>query len=390
MLRNTRWALLPAIVVAGLICAGPAMAQLRDEADLLKNPGKLSQTIKEIERQFGKTILIETSSSAPAVDAARVKAMQKDKDTDGVKRYFADLAKANAKRNRVDGLYILINKSPRVLEIVANTKTDALFPEEKRRELRQKITSEFKEKKYDEGILLGLAYIRDQFSRTMPGKTATAPVNPVAKHVPDVAKTPEGTVNWVGIICVGLVVLVVIWLVIGLIRAMTAPRGGGYAGGGGGYGGGGPGYAGGGGGGGGFMTGLMGGLFGAVAGNWLYHNMLGGGGHSFGSQASAADPSANPPTGGGDDYTATGGTWDEDGNAAGGDKADAGGGWDDGDKGGGGGDAGGGGDWGGGDAGDAGGGGGGGGGDWGGGGGGGDWGGGGGGDFGGGGGGGDW
>src|SRR5437016_5324790 len=111
MLRIFRWALLPAIAVAGLICAGPAFAQLRDEADLFKNPAKISQAIKDIEQKSGKTVLIETSSAVPAADAARVKAMENDKDA--LNRYFSDLAKANARRNRVDGLYIFVNKSPR-------------------------------------------------------------------------------------------------------------------------------------------------------------------------------------------------------------------------------------------------------------------------------------
>ncbi len=362
MLRIPRCVLLSAALVAGLVCAGAASAQLRDEADLFKNPERINQAIKDIETKFRKTVLIETSASVPAGDVARVKAIERDKDA--LSRYFSDLAKSNARRSRVDGLYIFVNKSPHWLEIVANNKTDAVFPVEKRRELRQKITPEFKQGKFDEGILSGLTYIRDQFSRTLPGRANAAPGNAVVKHVPEVARTPKGEVNWAGIICFGLLALVVIWLVIGLIRAFTAPRGG-YGGGGPGYAGG-PGYGGGyGGGGGGFMTGLFGGLFGAVAGNWLYHNMFGGGGHStsWGSQAYGGDASTNAAP---DDYTSTGGSWDD--NAGG-------------DQGGGGGDAGG--DWGGG-GGDAGGGGG----DFGGGGGG-DWGGGGG-DFGGGGGGGDW
>ena len=62
-------------------------------------------------------------------------------------------------------------------------------------------------------------------------------------------------------LCIGVVVLLGIWLVFALVRAFT---GGGGGGGGGGYGGGG------GGGGGGFFPALMGGLFGAAAGMWLY------------------------------------------------------------------------------------------------------------------------
>lgn len=160
--------------------------------------------------------------------------------------------------------------------------------------------------------------------------------------VPDLAKKPGDAkkaaggglsiLQWVLIIGGGLLVM---WLVIGLIRALTGGGGGGG------------GNGGGGGGGGGFMSGMMGGLFGAMAGMYLYNSMFGGGM----SNASAGGDSYGGNDGGNYDT----GNGDVDGGAAGGD----------GDWGGGGGDAGAGGDWGGG--GDAGGGGGGdfgGGGDW--------------------------
>ena len=134
--------------------------------------------------------------------------------------------------------------------------------------------------------------------------------------------------QWVLVIGGGLLVM---WLVIGLIRALT----------------------GGGGGGGGFMSGMMGGLFGAMAGMYLYNSMFG----SNMSNASAGDYGGSGGDGGGDyGGGASDGNFDNGGEAGGG-----GGDW----GGGGGGDAGAGGDWGGG--GDAGGGGGGdfgGGGDW--------------------------
>ena len=73
-----------------------------------------------------------------------------------------------------------------------------------------------------------------------------------------------------GWICLGLCVLLGVWLVIGIIRAFTGGGGGGG------------GYGGGGGGGGGFGSSLMGGLFGAMAGMWLYNSMFGGH-HDMGS-----------------------------------------------------------------------------------------------------------
>lgn len=169
-------------------------------------------------------------------------------------------------------------------------------------------------------------------------------------------KTAMGIGGW---ICLGLVVLLAIWLVVGIIRALTSPA---YYGGGPGYGG--PGY--GGGGGFGFGTALLGGMFGAMAGMYLYNSMMGT--HyppqAFGGEATAADASTGGDTGagdydggsssatdgadyGGDDGGGGGGDYGGGGGDYGGGGGDYGGGG--GDYGGGGGDYGGGGDFGGGD-----------------------------------------
>jgi uncharacterized protein len=77
-----------------------------------------------------------------------------------------------------------------------------------------------------------------------------------------------GLMGW---ICIGLAVLLGVWLIMGLIRAFSGGGGGGGPGGGGG----------------GFMPSLFGGLFGAMAGMWLYNSFFGGG--YTGSDAMASD-----------------------------------------------------------------------------------------------------
>lgn len=86
-----------------------------------------------------------------------------------------------------------------------------------------------------------------------------------------------GGTNIMGYVCIGLAVLLGIWLVVALIRAFTG------GGGGGGYGGGGYG------GGGGFFPSLMGGLFGAAAGMYLYNSFMGGDNNASASDAAAGD-----------------------------------------------------------------------------------------------------
>jgi hypothetical protein len=138
---------------------------------------------------------------------------------------------------------------------------------------------------------------------------------PGANHSTKASHTETGSKgNIMSYICIGVCVLAGVWLVIGLIRAFTGGGGGGGMGGGGG---------------GGFMSSMMGGLFGSMAGMWMYNNFFGGGMGSLGATDSMTGDAGTTDTGAGD----------YDGGAS---AADGGGDWGDS----GGGDVGGGGDWG--------------------------------------------
>src|SRR5206468_984725 len=108
------------------------------------------------------------------------------------------------------------------------------------------------------------------------------------------AGNPRGGSSWLGYVCFAIFAVLVIWMVVGLIRGFSG-AGGGY---GGAMGGGGYGY-----GGGGIWTSILGGMFGAMAGSWIYNNMFGGGwGHSGTDSSSAGvgggDTGGSAPEGG--------------------------------------------------------------------------------------------
>jgi hypothetical protein len=312
---------------------------------------KANKKIEDIKRKYDRDLLIETIPEVPD----NRKAELKDKGKDA---FFPKWSVQRYADKGVRGIYVLICTDPRRLEVRAGNKTlEKAFKTANEKTLRDQMLADLKANKPDKALLDGVNYVEQTLERNI-GKdsrsSSAAPRNPVTKH-------KESPMNGIwGWICIGGVVLLAVWLVLALVRAFTGGGGGrGYGPGGGGYGGGG--------GGGGFFSSLLGGMFGAAAGMWMYDSFFRGGstGSSWGSSAQAGES----PGGGADDRTAgdggAGGDWDDGaGDGAGGAGGDWGGG--DGDGGGGGG-----GDWGGG---------GGGGGDWGGGGG----------DFGGGGGGGDW
>jgi hypothetical protein len=336
-----------AVLAGWLAAVAPVSASavapvIKDDGKFFKDDArtKADEQIREIHREFNKDLLIETF---PAVPEDLTKDVDM-KDKTARNRFFEKWARDRARAADVNGIYILICKLPEHLQVEVGTHTlEKAFTIEDRNELSKKLLSDFREKKYDEGLLDAVDFVAKRL-KAHGVRSSAVPVG------------GGGMMEGLGgLLCVGVLVLAALWLVVGLFRAMTGGGNrGGYAPGGGGYG---PGYGGGGGGGGGFMTSLLGGMFGAVAGNWMYNSFFGGGSHmggggGFGNSGSVGgtDSSSQPDT----DYSGTGGDFggDDGGGGGGGDfgGGDAGGG---GDFGGGGGDfGGGGGDFGGGGGGD--------------------------------------
>jgi hypothetical protein len=315
-----RLALIPAIVTGWLLTAGSALAltpQVKDDAGFFSADAvkKANAIIRDIENQFKKDLVIETYMTVPA---GKIKEAS-DKGSRGP--FFHDWAVQQAKAAQVQGIYVLVTKTPGHVEVAVGDKTEkeGFFTSAEGKILRDKMAARFRDKQYDQGLQDGVQFVRDTLSSQVKHRGGA----PAAGG--GVAGAHQRGFNWAELICPAIVILGVIWLVFGLIRAFAGMGArGGY--GGGGYG---PGY--GGGGGGGFMSGLMGGLFGAMAGNWLYHSMFGG--HSYGggwdSSASGTDAGSS---GMDQDYTTSGSDF---GDGGGGDVGDSGGG---GDFGGGGGD----------------------------------------------------
>lgn len=333
--------------------------QVQDDAGMFgaKAKEEANAEIAQIKQQFKKDLTIETVVQGPKLPAD-----VKDKSAEA--KFFDQWAISRFKNEQINGVYVVILDKPHIVRVVVGEKTlnSGLFTASNRDELRQKLIEKLKAKDADGALLAATHYVRESMSKNHvvenrgSERRSTAPV---AHGGGDEPRT-----NWVAWILIALGVLIVVWIVLAIIRAISGAGRPGYAGGpGGGYGGGG-----GGGGGGGFFSSLMGGLFGAAAGMWLYNNFFGG--HT--NSAFGANPSDNysgnttsEPTDVGGGASVSGGDYGED--AGGGDAgADDGGGGGDWGGGGDGGDAGGG-DWGGGGGGDWGGGGGdfgGGGGDW--------------------------
>jgi uncharacterized protein len=287
--------------------------------------------------------VVKTVKDVPAARKADFDAVKKDKDQ--FHRFMRDwaeeLAKAEGNSPDIYALVLVNDKNAYQVHVHTNRQSSVHghFGDAKANQaagklstgfeavLKSKLTGDEAKKERDGSLLASVNFVADAM------KDSIVPDAGSRGHAVNTNHNNNGGGSSImSYVCIGLVVLMGVWLVIGLIRALTGGGGGGGMGGGG-FGGGG----------GGFMSSLLGGMFGSMAGMWMYDSFFGGHHSSdYGSSSAGYD------NGGGDGNYDTGAN-----DYAGGSSGDAGGGdWGDsggdnaggGDWGGGGGDFGGG-DW---------------------------------------------
>lgn len=308
------WLCLP--LMLAVASASPARAAVKDEAGFFSATAiqKANSEIAEIQRRFRKNLLIETVRTVPDDKVDRVKQM----DRSARDSFFHKWANERARADGVNGVYVLICKSPGHVQVEAgaDTKKRAFTPQNERA-LSNLLITAFREKKYDRGLEDAVSYVQRSMANNLAGHTRSAgPIVGPTGHAGPNRNAPitGGSMSWI----VWLILIVVgVWICFALLRGISrgmgaggrppGPGGPGY----GGYGYGGGGY---GGGGGGFMSSVLGGLFGAAAGNWLYDSFFRGGStHSF-SDYNAGTFNEGSTTGGSDvgqDYTGAGGDFDD-------------------------------------------------------------------------------
>jgi uncharacterized membrane protein YgcG len=348
-MTRLRWLLaLPAIFLA---TSWPSMAaEVRDKAGLFSPEAvtKAQAELDRVEREYRVPVRIETVASlnGSSID---------------------EVLKQHARAIDAKGIYVLIARKERKTEAGESAGYAKYFPRPKTIAIREAFNEEFGQGHLDAGLFKGVETIESTLAKAQAENGGPLrPTAPAARRAGQgvapagrlpVAGAQAGKNSWgIGSLLTIVIAILGVFLVIRILGALFSASRGGYANqgrmGGPGGGPGGPGYGApgyGGGGGGGFMSSMLGGIGGALAGNWLY-DQFSGRHHDAGSVSQStydqgvggADVPAN------DDFVTPGdggGDWGGDGGGGGG-----GGDWGGGGGGGGGGDwgGGGGGDWGGG------------------------------------------
>lgn len=362
-MRTTKWPI--AIPLAVLLLGAPAWGSaIRDEAKMFRPEvvEEAQRRLDRLERSTNVPVVIETLDQIPGLPRGTSEPEKREA--------INQLAKRRDSQIHDEGIYILISKNDHLIsQPLIRARLQGIVPESQRDAIRQAFISEFKNRNFDGGLEKGVQTIEKALEGHRVGNAraggragAPAPIGGGARR--GQAGGGSGVFGTFLLIGLGILAVLVLLRILGGLFGRSAGAGypgqmgmgGPRPGMGPGYYGGGPGY---GGRGGGFFSGLLGGLGGALAGNWLYDQMSGrhGGMTSAGAGYPVDETTASLPDQGDDaiigaeDHGGQGGSWDDGGTDTGG--GDWGGGDAGGDWGGGGGDwGGGGGDWGGGGGGD--------------------------------------
>lgn len=372
-------ALLACLALAWLAPHAAPAAEIRDKGNMFspRTVREAERSLERIERERGVPVRIETIGS---VDDALGAQQQREWASKSTHQRLDLLARQEAAKGGGPGVFVLLSKGDNMIsEVLVHRSFQDRFGEQQRTAIRNAFIDQFKQRRFDAGLLAAVVAIDRTLAATpggarspatrrspLPGpRDAGARPAPAPGRVQQPDRVPQkhaggGFPTWLIAVLVILGIVVFFRVIRGFFgggggyagRPAGAP-GGGYAGG----------YGGGlGGGGGGFFSGMLGGLAGSVLGNWGYDRFArpqSGSSSDPGTPTTdptSYDPSPDPSPYVGPQGETSPGDWIGGGSDAGGGADWGGGGGDWGGSGGG--------DWGGGGGGDWGGGGGGGGSDW--------------------------
>lgn len=205
-----------------------------------------NQKIKEINRKTGKNLVVET---VPSLDGKNP----------------SQYAISQARSRRVNGVYVLLAKKEKKIEIRTGSNTRKVFGTFEASTFKTKITENFKKKQFDAGLIESVSYYSGVLSSAT---TKRKPSGYSATTTPVRKQSSSGGFSLFKWLFIGLILFLIFRVVSSFLS-----RGNNNS-----YGNQGPGGYGNGynqGGGMGFMGTLLTGMLGAAAGSWLYDQFTG-------------------------------------------------------------------------------------------------------------------
>jgi S1-C subfamily serine protease len=117
----------------------------------------VNDRIRDIARKYRVDVLIETVPAVPADKIEEVKRMSSDERA----KFFGGWVKERLQDLPFDGIYILVCREPNHLRVA---KRSSRLSNEVRDKVSEILLDEFRKKRFDEGIVAAVEYVRDQLA----------------------------------------------------------------------------------------------------------------------------------------------------------------------------------------------------------------------------------
>ncbi|HZT78893.1 MAG TPA: TPM domain-containing protein [Gemmataceae bacterium] len=148
-----------------LVLSGPAPAvapEVRDEAKFFSPDAikRANEQIRDLSRRQNTDLLVETFPAPPGDQAEKVKAMSREERA----KFFAKWAEERAEARVVRGVCILVCKEPPHVEYYITPPARGRFSDADKAKLRNLLVTEFREKRYDDGLLAAVKFVREKLA----------------------------------------------------------------------------------------------------------------------------------------------------------------------------------------------------------------------------------
>lgn len=246
-----------AVLLSGSPVAHAETGAIRDNAAFFSTPAKTEalRNIRDIGQRFRKDLVVETFAEIPADLRQGAELSNKA----AMARLYEQWAVRQAKQQAVNGIYVLLVKQPAHLQVLVGNDTQKVaFTLADRDALTNLMLAQLRNKQNDQALLEGVRFVQATLRAHLPER-GRAPATAIRS-------THSSPTHWILAAVLGLVAVWVVMRILGALFAGGGGGGGGYPGGA---------MAPGGGGGGGFLSNMLGGMFGAAAGMWMYDQFSG-------------------------------------------------------------------------------------------------------------------
>lgn len=168
-----RWTLVLAIAaLLGLV--RPAWAiyppPIKDDGKFFSKEGveKANKKIRALYENYKKDVIVETVATLPSDQERKLK-------DEGGTKFFAKLASDRGKEVGLNGIYVILCKSPKHLQVHMDPQTQKkAFTAANRKTLLDRMVAQLKEEKFDAALDAALAEIESAFkanSQELPNTT---------------------------------------------------------------------------------------------------------------------------------------------------------------------------------------------------------------------------